>query len=123
MARRPQPLSGSCDRTAEYAVTPIGLRRVQQMLAHGLAVEVKFVGNRRHTPPLLLPIAYVHEILQVEHWAPWSGPTFSHLGIFRPALLGNFQSALLGNFRPALTCTTDLSHFPVSTTGSCMRCR
>src|SRR5260370_37973913 len=73
------------------------------MLTHGLAVEVEFVGDRRHTPPLLLQIAYVHEILQVEHWAPCSGPTFSHLGIFRPALLGNFQPALLGNFRPALT--------------------
>src|SRR5438067_13665939 len=73
------------------------------MLAHGLAVEVEFIGNGRHTPSLLLQIAYVHKILQVEHWAPWSAQRFHTWGFFRPALLGNFQPALLGNFRPALT--------------------
>ena len=45
-------------------------RRFQQVLAHGLAVELEFAGDRRHTPPPLFQIAYVHKILQVEHWAP-----------------------------------------------------
>src|SRR5205085_1839394 len=84
----------------------VRLRRLQQMLAHGLAVEVEFIGNGRHTPSLLLQIAYVHKILQVEHWAPWSAQRFHTWGFFRPALLGNFQPALLGNFRPALTVST-----------------
>src|SRR5205085_7024915 len=88
----------------------VRLRRLQQMLAHGLAVEVEFIGNGRHTPSLLLQIAYVHKILQVEHWAPWSAQRFHTWGFFRPALLGNFQPAHLGNFRPALTRTcADLS--------------
>src|ERR1019366_5346166 len=60
------------------------------MLSHGLAVEVEFVGDRRQTPPLLLQIAYVHKILQVEHWAPWSAQRFHTWGFFDRRYWGSF---------------------------------
>src|SRR5260370_41863209 len=61
------------------------------MLAHGLAVEVEVAGDRRHTPPLLLQVAYVHKILQVEHWAPWSAQRFHTWGFFDRRYWGIFN--------------------------------
>ena len=52
------------------------------MLSHGLAVEMQFGGDGRHTPPLLFQIAYVHKTLQVEHWAPDSPNVFQTWGFF-----------------------------------------
>src|SRR3954462_11462693 len=65
------------------------------MLAHGLAVEVEFGGYRRHTPPVLLQVAYVHKILQVEHWAPWSAQRFHTWGFFDRRYWGIFNWGLL----------------------------
>src|SRR5580692_4089774 len=84
----PQEGAVRIDLAGRWVLSFVRLRRLHQMLAHGLAVEVELRGYRRHTPPLLFQIAYVHKILQVEHWAPWSGPTFSHLGIFQAAKWG-----------------------------------
>src|ERR1035437_1095416 len=66
------------------------------MLSHGLAVEVEFVGDRRQTPPLLLQIAYVHKILQVEHWAPWSAQRFHTWGFFDRRYWGIFNRRFWG---------------------------
>jgi hypothetical protein len=81
----------------------VRLRRVQQMFAHGLVVEVEFIGNPRHTPPLLLQIAYVHKILQVEHWAPWSAQRFHTWGLFDRHYWGIFNRRFWGILDLALT--------------------
>ena len=74
----------------------VGLRPLQQMLAHGLAVEVELLGDGRHTPPLLLQIAYVHKILQVEHGAPWSAQRFHTWGFFDRRYWGIFNRRYWG---------------------------
>src|SRR5439155_15728364 len=74
----PQEWAIRIDLAGRRVLPFVGRRRFQQVLAHGLAVELEFAGDRRHTPPPLFQIAYVHKILQVEHWAPWSGPNVSH---------------------------------------------
>src|ERR1035441_2471370 len=73
------------------------------MLSHGLAVEAEFVGYCRHTPPLLLQSAYVHKILQVEHWAPWSAQRFHTWGLFDRHYWGIFNRRFWGILDLALT--------------------
>jgi hypothetical protein len=85
-------LRGSSRRVLPF----VGLRLVQQMLAHGLAVEAEFVGDGRHTPSLLLQVAYVHKILQVEHWAPWSAQRFHTWGFFDRRYRGIFNRRFWG---------------------------
>src|ERR1019366_10495074 len=64
---------------------------------HGLAGEAeRFVGDGRHTPPLLFQIAYVHKILQVEHWAPWSAQRFHTWGFFDRRYWGIFNRRFWG---------------------------
>src|SRR5947207_15528186 len=98
----PQEITVGVDFSGHWILPLIRLRRFQQVLAYGFAVEVELLGNRRHAPPVLLQVSDVHKSLQCEHRAPseerklrkprevWPDGLL-HLGKFQPAEVGNFQ--------------------------------
>ena len=78
----PQERTVGIDLAGRRVFPFVTLWRVQRMFADGLTVELELRGDCRHTPPVLLQIAYVHEILQVDQWDPLVRPNVFHFREF-----------------------------------------